>query len=345
MVVWTTYYCGIGLRHVARFHRLPQLWEIFGESSVPGSWLASLEDTILCKPPIPADCDLGNTTGSGIPVVIVTLQPIGSPRSWLALVNTASKRVVDPESTADMTVRAPHDPSEHGKCWLEQRLCENQRVRRNQQLNTVGDGSIETPGINSIVWTLDTEYVGTRQSREAWEWLSATTSPEFRVVYFEQNPLDVILTLLHDKGLTPTCSGDACRGEGADFTIPLALVVELLDQLTRGQESFRQLLNQLSVPYARFTSDRLGMEENGIELIRLLRFLEDDSSSTTTEFTPEHLFQWMGSRSTRTAASGVTALKGASNYEEVVEALQGSRFGHMLEQMLEPSTRMGAEPL
>jgi hypothetical protein len=195
------------------------------------------------------------------------------------------------------------------------------------------------------VWTLDTEYVGTRQSREAWEWLSATTSPEFRVVYFEQNPLDVILTLLHDKGLTPTCSGDACRGEGADFTIPLALVVELLDQLTRGQESFRQLLNQLSVPYARFTSDRLGMEENGIELIRLLRFLEDDSSSTTTEFTPEHLFQWMGSRSTRTAASGVTALKGASNYEEVVEALQGSRFGHMLEQMLEPSTRMGAEPL
>jgi hypothetical protein len=355
LFVWTVYYCGAGLRSLAPFPHVPHPWESFDGATRSGERRASRPETIPCTPPIPADCDLGNTTGSGVPVLLVRVEPIGSRRSWATRATAAAERRLDADATANRTttLRPPPDPKEHGQCRLQQRLCEHQQWRRIQTSysTTSGDApSLETTsGINSITWTLDTEYVGTRQSREAWEWLNATHSPLVKVVYLDQNPLAVVLSFLHEEHLASACTGVVVcpEEEVSDFTIPLALVMELLDQVTRGQESLRRLLDQLAVPYVRIPYDRRSVEEDGIAYVRLLRFLDDASPGATTDWTPEQLSHWMGFRShSRTrAATGLTVLRKATDYAEAVAALKGSRFGHALEQMLDPSSSMDTEQL
>lgn len=314
-------------------------------------------DAISCAK-IPKSCNLTDHDQWGHPFLMISFGRSGTTSTWDIVAGLTGEYI--PHASEDegrdkgegrAFFEAQSQNGEHGKCWLQRLLCEKQRVVKKAYKDGLGKASLY-----GTKWKPWHQGLNSTQAREALQWVG--TQKYIKVLYNTRNMVDMYISkqkhqVLHDlfgDERTAHCVDERpmhlsetawqklvamgiprqtpCVQIFKEIEARMALSVpHMLDYFEKNvlQTDFAaEMLDYYNVSRVTVTYEKLYFTQHAEEWMRIFRYLG---------FGPQHnlTLDQVFAKTAFQKTSSNDRSKRMSNYNEVVNALQCTRYAEYLD--------------
>mmetsp|Transcript_14097 Transcript_14097/g.20567 ORF Transcript_14097/g.20567 Transcript_14097/m.20567 type:complete len:338 (+) Transcript_14097:102-1115(+) len=269
----------------------------------------------------PAVCTLRSGPNDPIPVIMMSIGRSGSSSIWNVMGNLTGKVTHSDEYTGSATVYSNQFfskiPPNDGGNWALGELCRYQN-------------RFPRAGIVGFKWKPWTS-IYKPSAISGLELFAKSEHPTIKVVRSRRNPLDIFISTLKHRTshVSAHCAVDdkKCLEKhllaGTGIHLPTEKLLKKLEEKIRQEDKVDDLLANMGVPHVRVTYENLFHGDDAEEWMRIFRFLGRGPGEGLTR---DDVNNAMGHVDTSIQDHKIKL----SNYEEVKNLLQGTKFEALL---------------
>lgn len=261
------------------------------------------------------------------PYILMSLGRSGSGSTWQVIGNLTGKETPSDEYTGSSTPASKQFFETHGDDdkWLVQHLCKKQQKYRDAKV--VG-----------FKWKPYTPIFNTPAAQAGLKTMSTLKEPMIKIVRLRRNLLDVQIS--RNKHSSHTTSAHCMKGDlkciekGLNASMDLDLytgnmgrLFKQLDTLQTYEDRVDELLLKMNVPHVQVKYERLfNVDGKGGDIEEWEKIFALLGAGPATGLTRGRLERGMEHAATHSTGHNTTL----ANYDEVAEALKGSKYENLL---------------